>query len=223
MFLPAFISGINYVPDRAWQMWANDKFDAAAIDADFGRAAAAGVNTIKGCFVRGALAVDIAAGKFDKLDQVVALAEKRGLQLIVSLHDYGERDLARVAGTAGKIAQRYRGRPGILAFDLKNEPRFGDLSFTKYSNPTSLQSRALVDAFGERLPRDQLATFRASDEGTKTIPSYLTDDEAWIYVNNLRLYREMLADAATWVREHNFQTTTLDYLDDRRTKWAPLD
>ena len=62
-----------------------------------------------------------------KLDQVVVLAEKHGLHLIVSLHDYGERNLARVAETAGKIAQRYRGRTGILAFDLKNEPRFGDL------------------------------------------------------------------------------------------------
>ena len=33
----------------------------------------------------------------------------------------------------------------------------------------------------------------------------------------------MLADAAAWVREHNFQTTTLDYLDDPAgQKWAPL-
>jgi hypothetical protein len=33
----------------------------------------------------------------------------------------------------------------------------------------------------------------------------------------------MLADATTWVREHNFQTNTLDYLDDAAgKKWAPL-
>ena len=144
-----------------------------------------------------------------------ALAEKHGLQLIVSLHDYGERDLARVAATAGQIAQRYRGRPGILAFDLKNEPRFGDLALAKYAAPPPLQQRGLIDAFGERLARAELADYRASDDGTKTIPAYLSDDEAWIYVNNLRLYREMLAEAAAWVAEHDFQTTTLDYLDDR--------
>ena len=66
---------------------------------------------------------------------VVDLAEKHELQLIVSLHDYGERDLARVCATAGQIAQRYRGRPGILAFDLKNEPRFNDLALTQVPQP----------------------------------------------------------------------------------------
>src|SRR5918911_733641 len=127
--VPAFITGINYEgpADRAWQMWDNDRFDAGLIDADFARAAAAGVTALR-VFVQAPLAVDVAAGKWDKLDQVVGLAEKRNLQLIVSLHDYGERDLARVAATAGQIAQRFRGRTGILAFDLKNEPRFGDLS-----------------------------------------------------------------------------------------------
>src|SRR6202163_222396 len=172
--VPLFMVGINYEgpADRAWQMWDNDKFDATAIDADFSRAASAGVTTLR-LFVQAPLAVEVAAGKFDKLDQVVMLAEKHGLQLIVSLHDYGERDLARVAATAGKIAQRYRGRPGILAFDLKNEPRFGDLSLTKYATPPPLQTKTLIDALGDPLPRDHLATFRASDEGTKTIPSYL--------------------------------------------------
>jgi len=222
--VPLFLVGINYEgpADRAWQMWDNDKFDATAIDADFSRAAAAGITAVR-LFVQAPLAVDIAAGRFDKLDQVVSLAEKHGLQLIVSLHDYGERDLARVSATAGKIAQRYRGRPGVLAFDLKNEPRFGDLSLAQYPTPPALQSKALIDAFGERLPRDQLAAYRASDDGTKTIPAYLTDDQAWVYVNNLRLYREMLAEAAGWVRDHNFQNTTLDFLDDPAgQKWAPL-
>ncbi|MGI9146083.1 MAG: cellulase family glycosylhydrolase [Chloroflexota bacterium] len=222
--VPLFVVGMNYEgpSDRAWQMWDRDKFDSAAIDADFTRAASAGVTTLR-IFVQAPLALEIAAGTFDKLDQVVALAEKHGLQLIVSLHDYGEPDMARIAGAAGKIAQQYRGRPGILALDLKNEPRFGDLALTKYAAPTALQTRALVDALGERLPRDQVAAYRASDEGSKTIPSYLTDDEAWTYTNNLRLYREMLAEAAGWVRARNFQTTTLDYLDDPAgQKWAPL-
>ncbi len=221
---PFFVTGINYEgpADRAWQMWDNDKFDPGAIEADFARAASAGMTTLR-IFVQAPLAVDIAAEKWDKLDTVVGLAEKHGVQLILSLHDYGERVLARAADTAGQIAQHYRGRPGILAFDLKNEPRFGDLALAKYGSSVPLQQRGLIDAFGERLARADLADFRASDDGKKTVPSSLSDDEAWIYVNNLRLYREMLAEAAAWVKDHNFQTTTLDFLDDAAgQKWAPL-
>ena len=220
--VPVFITGMNYEgpADRAWQMWEDDKFDPGAIDADFARAASGGVTTLR-VFVQAPLAVDIAAGKWDKLDQVVGLAEKRNLQLVLSLHDYGERDLGRVAAVAGQIAQRYRGRSGILAFDLKNEPRFGDLSLARYAQSVPLQQHGLIDAFGERLPRDQLGEYRASDEGSKTIPSYLNDDQAWIYINNLRLYREMLAEATAWVKGHG--GTTLDYLDDAEgKKWAPL-
>jgi hypothetical protein len=222
--VPLFVTGINYEgpADRAWQMWDNDKFDPGAIEADFSRAASAGMTTLR-IFVQAPLAADIAAEKWDKLDTVVALAEKHGVQLVLSLHDYGERDLARVASTAGQIAQHYRGRPGILAFDLKNEPRFGDLSLAKYGSPVPLQQHGLIDAFGERLARADLAGYRASDDGKKTIPSYLSDDEAWIYINNLRLYREMLAEAAAWVKDHNFLRTTLDFLDAAAgQKWAPL-
>ena len=105
-----FITGMNYEgpADRAWQMWDNDKFDPAAIEADFKRAQDAGVNTIR-LFVQAALIADFAGGKFDKLDQVLTLGEKHNLQLIVSLHDYGERDLAKVAKTAGELAQLARG------------------------------------------------------------------------------------------------------------------
>jgi hypothetical protein len=222
---PLFVSGVNYEgpADRAWHMWDDDKFDAGAIDADFARAASAGMTAIR-IFVQAPLAADIAAGKFDKLDQVVNLAEKRDLQLMVSLYDYGERDLARVSATAGQIAQRYRGRAGILDLDLKNEPRFGDLSLTKYPAPAPpLQTSSLIDAFGARVPREQIASYRAGPDGAKDIPAYLADADAWIYINNLLLYRAMLADAASWVKDHNFQLTTLDYLDDPAgQKWAPL-
>ncbi|MBV9897222.1 MAG: cellulase family glycosylhydrolase [Chloroflexi bacterium] len=215
---PLFITGMNYEgpADRAWQMWEPDKFDAGAIEADFVRASEqAGVNVLR-IFVQGALLAD-----FSKLDKVVDLAEKHHLQLVVSLHDYGERDLSKVAAVAGQLAQRYRGRAGVLGFDLKNEPRFGDLALAKYANPVALQQRGLIDTYGERLARDQLATYRASDEGSKMIPSYLSDDEAWIYVNNLMLYRELLSEAAAWVKDHG--GTTLDFLDDAAgQKWAPF-
>ncbi|HET6316987.1 MAG TPA: cellulase family glycosylhydrolase, partial [Chloroflexota bacterium] len=219
-----FVTAFNYEGpgDRAWQMWDSGKFDAGLIDADFGHAGAAGAQAVR-IFIQGPLAADIAAGKWDKLDQVVNLAEKRKLQLIVSLHDYGERDLAIVSATAAKIAQRYRGRPGILAYDLRNEPRFNDLALARYAAQPPLQQHALVDRFGERLAKADLAEYRASEDGAKTVPASLNDDEAWLYVNNLRLYREMLADASNWVREHAFKATTLDYLDDAAgQKWKPL-
>src|SRR3981081_4400819 len=109
---PIFVTGVNYEgpADRAWQMWDADKFDAGAIDADFSRAASAGMNTVR-IFVQAPLVVDIAAGRWEKLDQVVSVAEKRGVQLIVSLHDYGERDLERVGATAGQVAGAHRRRP----------------------------------------------------------------------------------------------------------------
>jgi hypothetical protein len=220
--VPLFLTAINYEgpADRAWQMWENDKFDAGLIDADFTRAGSAGARVLR-IFVHAPLAADLAAGRWDKLDQVVGLAEKHGQQLIVSLHDYGERDLAKASATAKQMAQRYRGRPGILAYDLKNEPRFGDLALTRYGAPVPLQQRGMIDALGERLPRDQVAAFRASDDGKGSVPAGRSDDEAYLYVNNLRLYRDMLAEAAEWVRTHG--STSLAYLDDPAgKKWAPL-
>jgi len=221
--VPRFILGMNYEgpADRAWQMWDDGKFDAKLIDMDFERASdTAGANVLR-IFVQSSLATDLASGKWDKLDKVVELAEKHHLQLIVSLHDYGDADLTKVSAMAGQIAQHYRNRSGILAFDLKNEPRFGDLALTKYAQAVPLQQRALIDTFGEQLARDQLADYRASDDGVKSVPSSLPDEQAYIYVNNLRLYRAMLAEAADWVKGHG--GTTLDYLDDPAGhKWAPL-
>jgi hypothetical protein len=222
--VPLFVSGINYEgpADRAWQMWDQGKFDASAIDGDFGRAAGAGFNVVR-LFVQASLAADLGAGHWDKLDQVVGLAEKHGLQLELSLHDYGERDLAKVSATAAQVAKRYRDRAGLLLLDLKNEPRFNDLALTKYATTTPLQQRGLIDTFGERLARSDVPSYRASDDGTRTVPPYLSDDDAWIYVNNLRLYREMLSAASDWVKANGYKSTTLDYLDDQAgQQWAPL-
>jgi Cellulase (glycosyl hydrolase family 5) len=220
---PLFITGMNYEgpADRAWMLWQDDKFDASLIEQDFTRASEqAGVNALR-IFVQPPLLSNINAGKWDKFDKVVDLAEKHHLQLILSLHDYGERDLTKLSATAGQIAQRYKNRSGVLSIDLKNEPRFGDLALTSYKDPVPLQRRALIDSYGERLPRDQVAGYRASDDGKKTIPGYLNDDQAWIYVNNLRLYRDLLADATAWVKDHG--GTTLTYLDDPAgQQWAPF-
>src|SRR5437763_16881773 len=92
--VPLFITGMNYEgpADRAWQMWDSDKFDVALIEADFKRAAEqAGINSLR-IFIQPSLLAEINSGKFDKLDQVVALAEKHNLHLVISLDDYYERD-----------------------------------------------------------------------------------------------------------------------------------
>src|SRR5260221_3930355 len=127
--VPMFVTGINYEgpADRAWQMWDNDKFDPGAIEADFSRAASAGMTAIR-IFVQAPLAVDVAAGKWDKLDTVVALAEKHGIQLILSLHDYGEREPGRRAGTAGPRAPDQLRRPRNPPVDPQNKARRCELA-----------------------------------------------------------------------------------------------
>lgn len=221
---PLFLLGVNYEgpADRAWKLWEDGAFDPGLVDADFARAQAAGFTTVR-LFVQAPLARDIAAGRWDKLDRVVALAEARRLGLIVSLYDYGERDLARVAQTAGAIAGRYRGRPGILAYDLKNEPRFGDLALSRYREAVPLQQTGLIRQYGERLARADAAGYRATETGAKEVPASLSEEQAWIYVNNLRLYREMLAEAAAWVRTQPAGATTLDYLaQPAGARWGAL-
>ncbi len=221
---PFFLLAMNYEgpADRAWEMWADGKFDAGLIEADFQRAANAGSRALR-VFVQSSLLTDLNAGKWDKLDHVVSLAEQRGLQLILALHDYGDRDLARVSATAEQIARHYRGRPGILAYDLRNEPRFGDLALTRYASPPPLQQTGLISALGERLARADVPAYRASEGGSKTAPASLSDDEAYAYVNNLWLYREFLAEASEWVRSHGSPATTLDFMSDPAgQKWAPL-
>lgn len=221
---PLFLLGVNYEgpADRAWKLWEDGAFDPGLVDADFGRAQAAGFTTLR-LFVQAPLARDIAAGRWDKLDRVVALAEARRLALVVSLYDYGERDLSRVARTAGAIARRYRGRPGILAYDLKNEPRFGDLALTRYGAAVPLQQAGLIQQYGERLARADVASYRATEAGAKEVPASLSEEQAWIYVNNLRLYREMLAEAAAWVRTQRGGASTLDFLaQPAGSRWGAL-
>jgi hypothetical protein len=130
---PAFLMAINYEgpADRAWQMWEDGKFDPALIEADLRRAREAGFTAVR-AFVQAPLARDVQSGNWDKLDRFLAMARQQGLSVIVSLYDYGERDLGKVADVAGRIASRYSGDPTILAYDLKNEPQFSDLASAVY-------------------------------------------------------------------------------------------
>lgn len=220
----AFLLAVNYEgpADRAWEMWNEGKFAPALIEADFVRARAMGVHALR-IFVQAALAREIAAGRWDKLDAVVALAERSDLRLILTLHDYTEWDLGRVADTARAVAQRYRGRKGILAYDLKNEPRFYDLAMSRYAARPPLQQEALIAQYGERFARADIPAYRESEEGQREVPRALDDEQAWIYLNQLALYREMLADAGAWVRERAFRATSVEYLSHPAAdKWKPF-
>ncbi len=221
---PRFLLGANYEgpADRAWRMWDDDAFDPAAIDQDFARARAANVSVLR-LFVQRALAEDVQARRWKKLDRVLKLADQHGLRLILTFADYAELDLARVAAVDAAIARRYRDRATILAYDLKNEPRFGDLALASYPPGLNapLQRPELVAAVGETVARQDVPAYRASDPGQREVPARLSDDQAYVYVNTLAAYRRLLHDALDWARAHN--STIVQYLGAPDSAgWEPL-
>lgn len=130
---PVFVLGANYEgpADRAWRMWEDNLFDPDLISRDMAHANAANLSVLR-IFVRGSLAADLWAGRWAKLDQVLDLADRHDLKLIITLADYPEKRLASVVQLDVALASRYRSRPTILAYDLKNEPHFGNLAHTEY-------------------------------------------------------------------------------------------
>ncbi len=203
---PLFLLGANYEgpADRAWQMWEDKQFDRALIEQDFRRARAANLSVLR-VFIQRPLADDIRARKWAKLDRVLDLADRHGLKLILTFADYWEPDVAKLASVDAAVAARYRGRPTILAYDLKNEPRFGDLGLAIYPPGVNaaLQDPALVAAVGETVARQDIGEFRTSDEGRRDIPARLTDDQAYAYANVLAGYRRFLQNAGAWARAND--------------------
>ncbi len=221
---PFFAWAVNYVgpPDRAWRIWDDASFDPSLIEADFTRAAGLGLNTVR-LFIQTPLKNDVLAGKFRKLDLTVDIARRHGLALILTFSDYVEPDLSRVADLQTRIATHFRDEPVILAYDLKNEPQFDLVTLSVYpGSPPALQTDRLIGIYGERIAQADIPAYRQSAEGRNLIPGRLTDAQAYIYVNNYRLYREFLDAATAWVNTHP-DKTTLDYMDapDAAT-WQPF-
>lgn len=210
---PLFLVGANYEgpADRAWQMWDDGQFDPGLIDADFGRARAAGLNTLR-LFVQSGLLRDLQAGRWSKLDTVLDLAARRGLLVILTFADYREPDVTKLAAIDGQIARRYRDHPAILSYDLKNEPHFGDIAAARYPAGVvpPLKTDLLIRAYGERVSRADLPAYREGEQGS-AVPDWLSDDEAYYYVNGLEVYREFLREAGAWVEANDFQPTAADY------------
>ena len=130
---PSFLLAVNYEgpSDRAWQMWDAGKYDPGLIEADLRRAHDAGFSAVR-VFVQAPLVTDILANRWDKLDGFLSAAQRQGLGVILSLYDYPERDLGKVAAVDGRIAARYAGNTTLLAYDLHNEPHFSDLTAAVY-------------------------------------------------------------------------------------------
>jgi hypothetical protein len=212
---PFFVVGANYegATDRAWAMWEDDKFDVGLIDADFARARSLGINTLR-IFVQRPLRDDINAGDFSKLDEVMQLARRHSLLIILTFSDWAEPDLARAGALNARIAARYKDNPQILAYDAKNEPQFTDIVGAIYPTTTAavpLQSPELVAHYGERISRDQIGEYRQSTEGRAIVPARMSNDQAYALGNYYKLYLEFLNDGAEWVGDHA-GTTSIDYI-----------
>src|SRR5205809_5798778 len=116
-------------------MWDDGHFDSNLIRQDFERARGAGVSVLR-IFVQQSLANDIRAGRWAKLDEVLTVADRAQLKVILTFADYPEIRVANLVQVDGAVTSRYRGRPTILAYDLKNEPHFGDLALAEYPPST---------------------------------------------------------------------------------------
>lgn len=217
---PAFLIGANYQgpADRAWRgdywaWWADDLFDPAVVNEDFKRASAAGLNSIR-LFVQRELLQDLRENDYAKLDAVLDLADRNKLRLIITLGDYDEPRVATLARQAGAIAQRYAGRPTILAYDLRNEPTFWTLQTAMYpgGQKPPLLSRLLLDTYGEQAAQHFIDAFRASEEGQRgplAIPERFSDEETYVYHNNWIMSYKLSLEATAWAKAKN--RTDLEY------------
>ncbi|HWQ13481.1 MAG TPA: hypothetical protein VNL77_11810 [Roseiflexaceae bacterium] len=216
-----FVLGYNYEgpADRAWQMW--QRFDAGLIAADLARARGGGANTVR-LFVQEPLPDEILAGDFRKLDAVLEEAARQGLLVLLTLYDYGERDLARVAEVNRRIAERYRGSQVILAYDLRNEPQFITLAAAQYpGGPPPLQRADLVAVYGERVGMAAVPAYRTSGDG-RVLPEWWDDEQVYAYANNLDYFRELLTESERWVAAAPGRTT-IDFLAaPEALRWRPL-
>ncbi|HEX9990147.1 MAG TPA: hypothetical protein VGE45_16945 [Chloroflexia bacterium] len=221
---PFFVIGANYEgpTDWAWQMWEDDKFDPALIDADFARARSLGINTLR-IFVQTPLRDDINGGDFSKLDAVTALAREYNMWLILTFTDWAEPDLLEAGELNGRIAAHLAGEPSILAYDVKNEPQFTDIVGAIYPSDivtVPMQAPDLIAVYGERVSRADIGDYRRG-EGRAVIPSRMTDEQAHVMANYYKLYVEFLGAGSAWVGTHA-GTTTLDYMDSPDSEsWRP--
>ena len=218
---PFFAMIVNYVghSDRAWSQFQADKFDPALIEADFRLARQAGANTIR-TFVAAPLQNEFPQGNWTKLDALVAAAERAGIYLVLTFADYSLSYVKTLASHAGLIAARYKGRSAILAYDLKNEPRFYHLALMRYpgANPLLTTDLSLIYP-SKRTPQEALAWAR----GEGNAPLTLSDADAIRYANASEILDAFLKAASDWVSARSYAVSAVDFIrSPEAASWQPF-
>jgi len=131
------IKGINYYPqDTPWDMYGED-FDKDIIDRDFKLISKAGLNTIR-VFVpyEDFGKSNVRMDKLEKLETTLDVAEKHGLNVLVTLFDfygdYSVLDWTLNQTHAKTVVNALKSHKGLLGWDIKNEP---NLDFDSRGKP----------------------------------------------------------------------------------------
>jgi|GEM_PF-1257680 len=197
---PYFMLGVNYAGyfDRAWKMWEPDLFDPELITRDFHKAQNSGFNTVR-LFAHSGLLTQIANDDFSRLDQALSIAQDHNLLVLLSLNDAHSLNLTSVARLDTKIAQRYKDVSTVLGYDLENEPVFYNLVAAIYPDqyPAPVHTDQLIDHYGERISRAEATELQQQ----RRIPAHLDADNAYYYINALRLFLEFDAAVSQFVRQ----------------------
>jgi hypothetical protein len=204
-----YIHGANHEGyyDRAWHMWEPGLFDLELIERDFQKAQNAGLNCLR-LFVQRALANDVKANNFGKLDGVLELARRYNLYILLALNDDHDLNLERAAELGAKIAAHCRDEPIIMAYDLENEPRLYNLLAAIYPADADVPLRkpSLIEHYGERVSRAE--ALERQQQGR--IPRHLSPDEAYYYANAVAYFIEWDQAAGLWRSQHG--GNVIDYM-----------
>ena len=217
-----FLAGVNYEghTDRAWVMWNNDRFDPALIQQNFASASAGGYNTVR-VFVQTQLRDDILAGDFFKLDKLVDIGRSNNVFILLTMADYDEQDLRKLAKVNALVGEHYVNNPYMLGYDLKNEPGFFHIAGATYPDSVipPFQTDTLIKAYGERINQNAADAFRRTSEGSRVIGGNLDSRTAYYLANSYYLYEDYLNDATTWAVKNG--ATSLDYMGtpEAQGKW----
>ena len=219
--IPIFAFGVNYNGyfDRAWKMWEPNLFDPALIATDFRKAQESGFDCLR-LFVHPALENDIRRDNFAKLDQVLSLAQDRQLKVMLTFNDAHSLNLSRVSEVDVKIVKRYRDVPTIIAYDLENEPVFYNLVAAIYPSgyQVPVQTSRLIDQYGERVSRTEALELQQQ----RRIPAHLNADQAYYYINALRLFLEYDQAANTFIKQGQGRSIVDFMLSPEAEPWYTL-
>lgn len=207
---PFFTVLVNYVghSDRAWAQFQPDTFDPALIEADLRLARQTGANAVR-TFVAGPLQNEFPQGDWTKLDALVAAAERAGVYLLLTLADYSLSYVVTLASHARLIAARYAGRPSILAYDLKNEPRFYHLALMRYPGANPLLGPELSQAYPPKRSAQEALTWA---RGPGNAPASLPDADAIRYSAASEVLDAFLQATSTWISARSYQVSAIDFI-----------